>query len=111
MVLTLVLFHSVTFKLVKGELKSELLSNCQSYAVIVPPNVGAFHENVGEENDNPVGAPGADKSVCELPPLLCVINPFTKYVSCSSTSIDTISTSLCSISIDVIKIYQRPTFL
>ena len=53
MVLTLVLFHSVTFKLVKGELKSELLSNCQSYAVIVPPNVGAFHENVGEENDNP----------------------------------------------------------
>ena len=72
--------------------------------VIVPPNVGATHENVSvpELNDKLVGAPGADKSVCELPPLLCVTYPFTKYVSCSSTSIDTISTSLCSISIDVI---------
>ena len=34
--------------------------------------------------------------------MLCVTYPFTKYVSCSSTSIDTISTSLVSISIEVI---------
>ena len=70
--LTLVLFHSVTFKSLKGELKSLLLSNCQSYAVIVQLYVGATHENVSVPtlNDKLVGAPGAAKSVCVLPPLL-----------------------------------------
>ena len=74
-VTTVVSDHCVS--LISGELKSELLSICTSYTSFVP---SPLHErvNVPFVHANEVGALPAVSSVCEFPPLLCVIYPFTK---------------------------------